>query len=935
MKKYLLILLFIVGIFFVRINEAEAFTGPYNYDINSISIVGDTMQLTGWAVVKSGSSNTHNIQPTYTLELATTSGTVVKTMPDISVKPAYSGQNDSPKDFNQSYYEQMPGYNAYPYDTKYNSAIAVRDSGGNYMYINNHFTFQIPLSELGTLLSAHKELKLNIVLAHTGGVKTVYGVDFNTSTFTVRIKDVSAQTDCVQSNVAPTLKTYLGATAEMELHGTVSKVTIVVTNGVVQLKPELGAQNYYCGSTASHYVTGETFDVSQRIVQYNGIAMYDINTYKVGFRTAGGCDAYNGTSHIGYVPATWAAPFAGGGLSLKIVVIYNCKTDPKCGNLSSGSSCPKTCCPQTCKAGGGSENSTFCLSVCNDPFVGGCGTTAAKNDPLKMYCCEHPQDSAMCGAITGEYPKGDPINKPKTCTVSGVTDVNFKYPIPGWGYNVLNNNACRIACQEKVKATFQPQQSVRAGMGFAYPVGINSSRYCVADFDNDGWKTKVDAASTAANTAYNNMVSYVNQAKALDTACGTKLTLTSTPSCPCGNRSGMTCNNCTCSGSSCSHCGSHSVSCASLKNPSCRRSVCDHCSWTCSKSASCPSGYSYRHSLDKCARDVCNNNTGKLWSTAQAEISSRLSTASSYRSQYNSFTATVNTLNGERSTCNNYVAANQYNGSTGTKISVNVPNQTSYAITSASHTEDTAFESTRLTTWTTYSIYQCNSRSFSAPYLVGDYSASSFSATYCNFQTANQSYRDFWNKKSDASVKLEFSTAYYVQRYTGNLNTSGGSGYDYDGHYSYTDYFAKSSSNNFSLAATKIGPNLPSLSNSLWSINPFTCQYNVTNLIFPPTGDSQNVKYGNVAFMYRQVSLDNPFPNRNPGENWRNKASLITSNGYKVYANTPLYTINLTPNVMQSLRGYGTNYGSYNTKDPNISIIVDTYIKSGTIIKRK
>jgi hypothetical protein len=219
--------------------------------------------------------------------------------------------------------------------------------------------------------------------------------------------------------------------------------------------------------------------------------------------------------------------------------------------------------------------------------------------------------------------------------------------------------------------------------------------------------------------------------------------------------------------------------------------------------------------------------------------------------------------------------------------------------------------------------------------LVGDNNstARSFVGTYCDYRTQVKTYNDFWNKKSDANITLEFSQPYYVQRYTGDLSTYPISGYDYDGRYAYTDFYERSQSHNFSLHARSLGPNLQGVSNNIWQINPFNCQYDVNNLIFPPAGDRNNIKYGYVAFMYRQVSLTNPFPNRAPGENWAGEVTDITRDGYKVYSNNPVYTINLTPGVMQGIRGYGTNYTSFYTNNPYRSIFVENYIRTGTIIK--
>jgi hypothetical protein len=327
-----------------------------------------------------------------------------------------------------------------------------------------------------------------------------------------------------------------------------------------------------------------------------------------------------------------------------------------------------------------------------------------------------------------------------------------------------------------------------------------------------------------------------------------------------------------------------------------------------------------------------------VWSNAQANIATALNSASNYRTLYNNYTYNVNVLNGERNTCDNYVSSNTYNGANGTAISVNVPNQDSYAITSIARSEDTDYENSRKSTSTNYAIYQCNNRPYwPAPILVGDHSASSFSGTYCNFQTATKTYKDFWNKKSDASLTLEFAQGYYVQQYTGNLSTGSKSGYDYDGHKAYTDFYDYSGVNDFALSLTNLGPNLPTISNNLWSIDPFSCQYDITNWIFPPSDDPKNSQYSKVAFRYRQISLVDPFPNRSPGANWRDYVSLITSKGYSIYEEEPLYTITLNPQSMQGIIDYNRthSYGSFNPNNPYRSDLIHSRPYWGIYVKER
>ena len=82
------------------------------------------------------------------------------------------------------------------------------------------------------------------------------------------------------------------------------------------------------------------------------------------------------------------------------------------------------------------------------------------------------------------------------------------------------------------------------------------------------------------------------------------------------------------------------------------------------------------------------------------------------------------------------------------------------------------------------------------------------------------------------------------------------------------------------LTATKLGDNLGGVGND-WSINA-KCWYQVKNLIFPQknTGGSEDDnydEYGNTAFQYRIIDLNNPFPGREPGANWKGHENIIYS----------------------------------------------------------
>lgn len=82
------------------------------------------------------------------------------------------------------------------------------------------------------------------------------------------------------------------------------------------------------------------------------------------------------------------------------------------------------------------------------------------------------------------------------------------------------------------------------------------------------------------------------------------------------------------------------------------------------------------------------------------------------------------------------------------------------------------------------------------------------------------------------------------------------------------------------LTATKLGNNLVSTV-PIWNLN-VDCWYQVKNLVFPQGGSGENTddnysKYGGTAFEYRLIDLENPFPGREPGANWKGHESIITS----------------------------------------------------------
>lgn len=536
-----------------------------------------------------------------------------------------------------------------------------------------------------------------------------------------------------------------------------------------------------------------------------------------------------------------------------------------------------------------------------------CTADPTKGDPMSCYCATYPQNRAFCSQV--ENPNYTRDNNTGTC--SNKTTYDLQEPKTSYGKIVLAaNTACLISCQEDMRVTFQTGQTLKAGTGFKYPVSTNSTRYCTAQYTNDTWATSINKAVVDAKSAYTSMVSNLNSAKLLDDACGMKMPyIYSCPKkvpigapdidiygkkyCPSGKLDGNTC---------------------------------------------------YATVSATCTKDVCSVNfPSKDWKPAQTAIGSKISAASSAKSTYNSNISKINSLNAARATCDSYTTNNPYTGASSTSISTtNVPNQSSYTITSSSNSGDSNFDNgyfksvnKPISVWNSPTKYP-------APSLVGDYksAAASFSGSYyTSSSSVNKTYRDFWVKKATSAITLEFSKSYYVQTYTGSLATSKiDAGYVYDGRKAYTDFYAMSSTYIFNLNMKNYGPNLPGLAAGLrWTINPYSCTYDVNNLIFPPKGDSNYDRYGSIGFSFRQVSLRDPFPNRSARENWRGKETLITAKGYNVYATAPLYTLTLTPATMQNIRGFksinNNVYGYSDASNPANSKLIDQY--SSVIVKRK
>jgi hypothetical protein len=186
----------------------------------------------------------------------------------------------------------------------------------------------------------------------------------------------------------------------------------------------------------------------------------------------------------------------------------------------------------------------------------------------------------------------------------------------------------------------------------------------------------------------------------------------------------------------------------------------------------------------------------------------------------------------------------------------------------------------------------------------------------------------------------------YIEKYTGNVVTTYVEGKTcnakdiyFTSFYEYTRPVSTNPSDNgypLKLTVTNLGNNIIAGGNK-WKLT-VNCWYALKNLIFPQKGttsatdDVYYTLFGNTAFMYRQINLSTPFPNRAPGENWQGKESLITSTKGDM-PNKTLYEIKLTPETIKEIKFYNSthDYDNFDFKNGK-----STFIEANPdIIKRK
>lgn len=138
------------------------------------------------------------------------------------------------------------------------------------------------------------------------------------------------------------------------------------------------------------------------------------------------------------------------------------------------------------------------------------------------------------------------------------------------------------------------------------------------------------------------------------------------------------------------------------------------------------------------------------------------------------------------------------------------------------------------------------------------------------------------------------------------------------------------------LVATELGNNLVTTGDS-WNLN-VDCWYQVKNLMFPQGNSGVNVddnydEYGGTAFQYRIIDLDDPFPGREPGANWKGHEAIISSTKNNLSA-LQRFVITLNRSSINRIREYNDvhSYDTFNLNEMEKSPFIEA---NPNIIDRK
>lgn len=252
-------------------------------------------------------------------------------------------------------------------------------------------------------------------------------------------------------------------------------------------------------------------------------------------------------------------------------------------------------------------------------------------------------------------------------------------------------------------------------------------------------------------------------------------------------------------------------------------------------------------------------------------------------------------------------------------------------------------------------IIETSEKNVTVPYVfveMGDYSSSiineEINYAACNFDEATIKC-----KESDETLTAWQETAriygkytmkdIYLEKYTGETKTA----YNDDTCNAGDRYFtslteiSKPVSNDptdkgykLTLIANDLGNNLSN--NKEWNLN-VECHYELQNLMFPQNKPGQVVdenyeEYGGTAFQYRIIDLDDPFPGRAPGANWKGKVNIITDTANTI-TTMERFIITLDRSKIKTIREYNEthSYDSFNLNELEKSGFIEAH---QNIIKR-
>lgn len=179
----------------------------------------------------------------------------------------------------------------------------------------------------------------------------------------------------------------------------------------------------------------------------------------------------------------------------------------------------------------------------------------------------------------------------------------------------------------------------------------------------------------------------------------------------------------------------------------------------------------------------------------------------------------------------------------------------------------------------------------------------------------------------------------FIEKYTGEIKTTKGDntceGMDrfFVDLNEYTRPVSNDKDDNgYSLTLTATNLNTKTINDTDWNLT-VNCYYQVNNLMFPQGGtnvkaDENYSKYGNTAFQYRIVALEQPFPDREAGANWKGNESIITSSKSIVFStNNTLerFIINLDRAGIRKVREYNElyKYDTFNLDSKEQSIFIN------------